>query len=190
MAAADIATGAIVTVPVNGRHGVTSPVATTALGGTPRTPTWSSSGDSLAYEDQTTTATVIEVAAASRHFVGSGTVVTPATSGFRHGPSWREDKIYYWKDAGEVPDPATSVGIFSVRLGDLNEFGPYGGTQAEKCVDPAALPDGAGFLCVGADTFIKQFPGPRTLINTDAVKPDVKRRSDEHHHDHHDQHHK
>jgi hypothetical protein len=38
---------------------------------------------------------------------------------------------------------------------------------------------------VGHDTFIKVFPGPRTLINTDARKPDVERLSDEHHEEHH-----
>jgi hypothetical protein len=130
------------------------------------------------------------VAAASRHFVGSGTVVTPARDEFRYGPSWREDKIYYWK-LDTRATPPVSRGIFSVSLGDLNEFGPYGGTQAERCTDPAALPDGDGFLCVGADNYIKQFPGPRTLINTDAVKPDVERLSEEHHHheEHHDDHH-
>jgi hypothetical protein len=186
VAAADSSTSSIVTIPVNGRHGLRSPVARTALGGTPHEPTWSSSGDYIAYEDRTTDVSVIEVAAASRHFVGSGTVVTPATSGHRRGPSWREEKIYYWKDLGE----AGSQGIFSVRLGDLNEFGPYGGTQAERCKDPAALPDGDGFLCVGADQFIKRFPGPRTLIDTDSRKPDVERLSDHHHDDHKDHHHK
>jgi hypothetical protein len=182
VAAADTGTSSIVTIPVSGRRGVTSPVAFTALGGTPHQPTWSSSGDHIAYEDDTGTVSVIEVAEASRHFVGSGTVVTPSTSGLRHGPSWREDKIYYWKEVQPVTNPPTSLGIFSVRLGDLNEFGPYGGTSTERCIDPAALPDGDGFLCVGADTFIKRFPGPRTLINTDARKPDVERRSFEHHH--------
>jgi hypothetical protein len=183
VALADIGAGSIVTVPVNGRHGLTSPVATTALGGIPREPSWSSSGDYIAYEDDAGTVSVIEVAAASRHFIGSGTVVTPSTGGLRHGPSWRENKIYYWKELEPVTNPPTSTGIFSVRLGDLNEFGPYGGTASEKCIDPAAMPDGDGFLCVGADTFIKRFPGPTTLINTDARKPDVERRStDDHHH--------
>ncbi|HZQ77609.1 MAG TPA: hypothetical protein VFE55_09785 [Acidimicrobiia bacterium] len=190
VAAAVPGTKSIVTIPVNGRHGLTSPVATTALGGIPSDPTWSSSGDYIAYVDNSyddasgTGDSVIEVAAASRHFVGSGTVVTPSTpnTGFRFGPSWREDTIYYWKSLNLT---GASQGIFSVKLGDLNEFGPYGGTQAEKCIDPAARPDGDGFLCVGADTFIKVFPGPRTLINTDARKPDVERLSEEHHHDDH-----
>jgi len=190
VAAADTTTGSIVTIPVSGRRGLTSPVASTALGGVPREPTWSSSGDYIAYVDDATTATgggvsVIEVASASRHFVGSGTVVTPSTAGFRYGPSWREDTIYYWKTTDPTAPRPNSVGIFSVKLGNLNEFGPYGGTQAEKCTDPAARPDGDGFLCVGSDTFIKVFPGPRTLINTDARKPDVGRFSEEHHHDDH-----
>jgi len=191
VAAADTSTGSIATIPVNGRRGVTSPVAATALGGIPRDPTWSSSGDYIAYVDDTTTTggsvSVIEVAAASRRFVGSGTVVTPSTpnTGFRYGPSWREDKIYYWKATDPANPRTTSVGIFSIKLGDLNEFGPYGGTQAEGCIDRAARPDGDGFLCVGQDTFIKVFPGPRTLINTDARKPDVERFSDEHHDSHH-----
>jgi hypothetical protein len=180
VAAAVPSTKSIVTIPVSGRHGLTSPVATTALGGIPMGPAWSSSGDYIAYEDATATASVIEVAAASRHFIGSGTVVTPTTSEFRHGPSWRDDKIYYWKE--DTANPGVSRGIFSIRLGDLNEFGPYGGTQAEKCTDPAARPDGDGFLCVGSDNYVKVFPGPRTLINTDAVKPDVERLSEEHHH--------
>jgi len=221
VAAADLSTNSIVTIPVSGRRGLTSAVAKTALGGEPHEPAWSSSGDYIAYEDRLADASVIEVAAASRHFVGSGTIVTPQTGELRHGPSWREEKIYYWKetpapppapstepprqdptisstltDSGGMPtgrlhtqlpapDPSASHGIFSIRLGDLNEFGPYGGTQAEKCIDPAARPDGDGFLCVGSDTFIKVFPGPRTLINTDARKPDVERLSDEHHDEHH-----
>jgi hypothetical protein len=189
VAAADQSTNSIVTIPVSGRRGLTSPVAYTALGGVPREPTWSSSGDNIAYEDDAPGVSVIEVAAASRHFIGSGTVVTPSTGGFRHGPSWRENKIYYWLENEPRTTPRTSRGIFSVSLGDLNEFGPYGGTQAERCVDPAALPDGDGFLCVGADTFIKRFPGPRTLIDTDARKPDVERRTEYHHEEHHEAHH-
>src|SRR5438874_2448473 len=82
------------------------------------------------------------------------TLVTPSSNGVRHGPSWREDKILYWKE--NAANPPSSQGIFSVKLGDLNEFGPYGGTASERCTDPAALPDGDGFLCVGADTFIKE----------------------------------
>jgi hypothetical protein len=191
VAAADTASKSIVTIPVSGRRGLTSPVAATALGGIPAEPTWSSSGDYIAYVDNTYDpnanpggTAVIEVAAASRHFVGSGTVVTPSTpnTGLRFGPSWREDTIYYWKQAAPG---GPSLGIFSIRLGDLNEFGPYGGTSTEQCIDPAARPDGNLFLCVGHDTFIKVFPGPRTLINTDARKPDVERLSDEHHEEHH-----
>jgi hypothetical protein len=188
LAAADQAANRIVTLPVSGRRGITSPVASTALDGMPSEPTWSSNDEYIAYEDNPGTGvSVIEVAAASRRYVGSGTVVTPSTEGLRHGPSWREDTIYYWKQATPPPpaNPGPSLGIFSVRLGDINEFGPYGGTSTEKCTDPAALPDGSGFLCVGADTFIKRFPGPHTLIDTDAVKPDVERQYRDHHHDKH-----
>ena len=42
---------------------------------------------------------------------------------------------------------------------------------------------------MGADTFIKRFPGPRTLIDTDARKPDVERRTEHHHEEHHEAHH-
>jgi hypothetical protein len=180
VALADSAAGTIVTIPASGRTGLTAPVAATALGGSAHEPTWSSDDRYIAYEDRGSTVSVIEVAPASRRFTGSGTVVTPSTSGLRHGPSWRDDKIYYWKEDAS----GASLGIFSVRPGNLNEFGPYGGTASEHCVDPAALPDGSGFLCVGADSFIKRFPGPETLINTDSRKPDVERRFHEHHHDH------
>src|SRR5947209_11056795 len=135
VALADSTAGTIVTIPFSGRTGLTAPVAATALGGTTHEPTWSSDDRYIAYEDRGSTVSVIEVAPASRRFTGSGTVVTPSTSGLRHGPSWRDDKIYYWKEA---PAPGTSFGIFSVRPGDLNEFGPYGGTATEHCIDPAA----------------------------------------------------
>jgi|GEM_PF-4694897 len=182
VALADSMGGQIVTIPVSGRTGLTAPVASTALGGTLHEPTWSSDDRYIAYEDRVTSGSVIEVAPVSRRFTGSGTIVTPATAELRHGPSWREDTIYYWKEAAGGP----SLGIFSVRLGDLNEFGPYGGTSTEHCVDPAALPDGSGFLCVGGSgSFIKRFPGPVTLIGTDSHKPDVERLSEEHHHDEH-----
>jgi hypothetical protein len=180
VALADSVVGQIVTIPVSGRTGITAPVANTALGGSAHEPTWSSDDRYIAYEDRGATESVIEVAPASRRFVGSGTVVTPSIGGIRHGPSWRDDKIYYWKEpSGGGP----SLGIFSVRLGNLDEFGPYGGTSTEHCIDPAALPDGSGFVCVGADSFIKRFPGPVTLVDTDSRQPDVERRSHEHHHD-------
>ncbi len=175
----------VVTVPTEGDAGLT-PVAVTASGASAFEPAWSSDDRSIAFEDAiSSTVSVIEVASAKGKFISGGTAVTPASPGLRRGPSWRENKIYYWKQATSP----RSLGIFSVTLGDTNEFGPYGGTGGDlACRDPAALPDGTGFECVGSDTLIKVFPGPTTLNDTDASKPDVERISWSHHEHHNSEH--
>jgi len=175
-------------IPTNGRTGLT-PVATTASGGPAHEPTWSSDDRAIAFEDAVANGfSQIEIASANGRFLAGGTAVTPTEPGLRHGPSWRDDTIYYWKQTGAT---VPSLGIFSVRVGHLTEVGPYGGTQAFACKDPAALPDGSGFECVGSDTTIKVFPGPSTLNGTDASKPDVeriRRHHDEHDHGEHEHH--
>ena len=162
----------VVAVPTDGREGPT-PLAVTAGGGAALEPAWSSDDRLVAFEDAAGgDFSAIEIASTSGRFVAGGTAVTPPSSGLRHGPSWWKNRIYYWKQATRS---ARSQGIFSVREGDTNEFGPYGGTSGDlACTDPAAVPDGSGFECVGSDTIIKVFPGPRSLNDTDALKPDVE----------------
>ncbi|HKN90674.1 MAG TPA: hypothetical protein VJ622_10355 [Acidimicrobiia bacterium] len=173
-------------LPTSGRAGP-SLVATTASGGPALEPAWSSDDRAIAFEDAISPGSSdIETAYADGRFIAGGRPVTPHEPGLRHGASWRGDKLYYWKQ----PDPASpSQGIFSVTLGHPNEVGPYGGTDGSTaCRDPAALPDGRGFECVGADTFIKVFPGPKTLNDTDASKPDVERIPEGHDRDRWDHH--
>ncbi len=159
-------------IPTDGRAGMT-PVATTASGGPAYEPTWSGDDRAIAFEDAVADDfSQIETASANGRFVAGGTAVTPNEPGLRHGPSWHDNTIYYWK---QTATSAPSLGIFSVKGGHPTELGPYGGTQAAACRDPAALPDGRGFECVDSDTFIKVFPGPSTLNGTDARKPDVER---------------
>ena len=176
-----VANNTVVAIPTDGRSGAT-PLAVTASGGDALEPAWSSDDRLVAFEDAVApNFSAIEIASTNGHFLSGGTAVTPDGPGLRHGPSWWKDKIYYWKQATPT---SHSLGIFSVHERDTNEFGPYGGTAGEACTDPAALPDGSGFECVGADTLIKVFPGPRTLNDTDAHKPDVEPLSHEHGHWH------
>ena len=171
----------IVTLPTDGRSGPT-PLAFTASGGSALEPAWSSDDRLVAFEDAPGNGTsAIEIASSSGRFLAGGTPVTPPSPGLRHGPSWWKHRIYYWKQATAA---SHSLGIFSVDEGNTNEFGPYGGTAGESCTDPAALPDGGGFECVGSDTVIKLFPGPRSLNDTDASKPDVEPVHHEHEHEH------
>jgi hypothetical protein len=176
----------VVTIPTSGRFGPT-PLAQTASGQLALEPAWSSDDRFVAFEDAIgSNVSAIEVASASGRFISGGTPVTPPRAGLRHGPSWWKNKVYYWKQATHT-DP--SMGIFSVRVGDTNEVGPYGGTDGSlACRDPAALPEGNGFECVGSDTFIKVFPGPKSLNDTDASKPDVEQTVEHEHHGlkHHD----
>jgi hypothetical protein len=172
----------IVTIPTDGRAGAT-PLAFTASGGNAHEPAWSSDDRHVAFEESVSaTFSSIEIASTFGRFISGGTAVTSDGPGVRHGPSWWKGKIYYWKEAVAG---GGSQGIFSVNEGNPNEFGPYGGTNGSMaCQDPAALPDGGGFECVGSDTFIKLFPGPRSFNDTDARKPDVEPRFHDHDHGH------
>jgi|SRR5581483_3295826 len=178
---AAVAGNTVFTVPTDGREGP-SPLAITSSGGAALEPAWSSDDRLVAFEDAASPGqSAIEIASTDGRFVSGGRAVTPPSPGLRHGPSWWKHKIYYWKQPSAI---VRSQGIFSVDDGNMNEFGPYGGTNSEACVDPAALPDGDGFECVGADTLIKRFPGPRTLNDTDARKPDVESLHHDHDHGH------
>ena len=160
VAAADQSTNSIVTIPVSGRRGLTSPVAYTALGGVPREPTWSSSGDNIAYEDDAPGVSVIEVAAASRHFIGSGTVVTPSTGGFRHGPSWREDKIYYWLENEPRTLPRTSGESSPSASATSTNSGPTAGPRPSGASIRPRCPMATGSSAWGRTRSSSASPGP------------------------------